>query len=210
MPYATPLSPENKALIERIFADPENAEVTGEELWNSRIRTQYELECCFFEAFYRNPKDPKKSGVLSIWALPTDERDFIRIKADIAWKRLDDVLRDYSDMNGPGIYEVRVDWQRVGWLVACGKESAVRSAETLYSWLKAVKRPGHPHHCRINVTWAYDPDDHLLALLEKDLAESTISAVRDAEKRISDAKENLKWLRAIQVVAPVTGTDRES
>ena len=210
MPYATPITPENKALLERIITDPESVEVTGEELWKSRIRTQYELECCFFEAFYRNPKDPKKSGVLSIWALPSEDRDFIRIKADIAWKRLDNILRDYSEMNGSGIYEVRMDWHRVGWLCADDKESAERSAETIYAWLRAVKRPHAPASCRLIVSWAYDADDQLLTLLEKDLAETTITAVKDAEKRIKDAKENLKWLSAIRVVSPVTGTEKEN
>ena len=210
MPYAKPLTPEMKSLLERIIADPDGAEVSPEELWNSRIRSQYELECCFFEAFFRNPSDPNKSGVLSIWALPQEERDYIRIKADIAWKRLDGILRDYSQTNGPGIYEVRMDWQRVGWLNASGKESADRSAETIYSWLRNIRRPAKPDSCRITVTWSYDPDDELLRLLEEDLAETTIRNVEEAEKRIKDAQENLKWLMAVKVVTPLTGTDRES
>jgi hypothetical protein len=180
--------------------------VTVEEAWRSNFRARYDIEQSLFNIKYSyNPITGQR--VTSMWSLPDEERETLRDEANTCWDKIEPLIKAYQKTDGPGIYEITISWNRVGWIDALNKESALRQADTIFNWLSSVKSPDNPRLSKLAVRLMYDSDPVLLSKKNKELIESTIAGIDDAKKRIIAEQVRMRWLTAVSAVLPVTGTE---
>lgn len=191
-------------MLKRLSEDS-SADITLEEAWQSNFRGKYEVEHALFDIKYAFGKDSGQ-GRLSKWSLNKDEREDLKVEANVCWERLEPLITQYQALGGSGIYEVMIRWNRIAYIAADNKELAKHQATAIFSWLSSVKTPENPQNSALTVRLMYDNSPELLSKKNKELTDTVRSGISAAQKRIIAEQVRLRWLTAISAVLPITGT----